>query len=270
MAKVLCTFSGKHGDILWSLPTVREIATTLGYGPVDFLMMPAYRALVPLLEQQEYIAKAGVIEDWNCTHSDYGDGPWQPPHYGKNGDGGYERIFHLAYRWHPGLAEPGMALVDFIAKQQGIKLREQVVPFITAPDYKRTTNSPSVAIGFNEQYQKQKDEFQEVLLAELQGIQVVEVTKLEWPLAADVIKRAEIYIGDRSSNWVLAMGLGKDTITYEPHPARHKTGTVGKTFSCPYGKEIALPMNMPIEVCAKAAAAIARRAVESSKAVGAG
>ena len=93
MSKYLATFSGKFGDILWSLPTVRAISEMLlGGEKLDMVVMPEFQSLVPLLKAQDYIADAGVRQDWHMLHDHYGYQPWQPP---KAIEEGYEKVWHL-------------------------------------------------------------------------------------------------------------------------------------------------------------------------------
>src|SRR5271170_584409 len=105
--KILCTFSGKFGDIMWSLPTVRQISKNLGTR-VDMGIMPGYKTLLPLLQEQKYINRAYTIDNWECTGSPCGDQPWNPP---VDCEEEYSNVFHLTYRRHPSAFEP---LIDFI------------------------------------------------------------------------------------------------------------------------------------------------------------
>ncbi len=280
MSRVLCTFSGKYGDALWSLPTVREIAWLTG-GPVDFYVMPYYLGLVPLLAQQPYIQHVGVFQDWMRTHSQWGDQPWQPP---KHWEQGYDSVWHLGYRGHPGLTAPDMPLVDFIAYQVGIKLRPSVVPFLevrgdgsslavwmeqegTWGDVLKENRM--VAIGFNDQYEAEKKEFYEELWLQSRdsGLEFFDVGKVGWKEAAWVIQHSMVFVGCRSANWVVANGVGKETITFEPHAARHRRGTLGKVFGCPYGQETALPFGMPGKVAAQACCAMLKAKMDKQKEV---
>lgn len=250
MSKILCTFSGKLGDILWSLPTVRKLAQIHG-APVDLGIMPQYVSLLSLLEHQEYIDKAFVIDNWILQHSCHGDQPWEAPSLQ-----GYDKTYHLAYRRHPRSNEP---LIDFIAMQQGLVLDEPVVPFInqnkwfaipTTEYEKELARSLSafdlrfgdyVAIAFNVDYAPEKLLFLQTLFGD-GNVVFVDVTKLSWDIAAFVIASASCYIGDRSSNWVLANGVGqKNIFIYEPHPNRHAQGQLGQTFGNPHWHEVYSP-----------------------------
>lgn len=257
MSDVLCTFSGKYGDILWSLPTAREISRMLGK-KVDFFTMPYYDSLAPLLEGQSYIERAGVISDWVRINSNCGDQPWSIP---APFEQQYAQSFPLTYKAHPGISAPSMPLIHFVAFQHGIQLKDPIVPFIEVDDKLDGTNDLIgnwIAWSFNEQYDTEKQEFKTELQLQMldTGIVFVDVSKLPWKNAAWTIKHSVIYVGCRSACWVLAQGIGKETITFEPHPARHSTGFLGKVFGNPYGQETPLPFNLPARESAKAAASM--------------
>lgn len=278
MSKYLCTFTGKFGDILWSLPTAKYIAEKIAGQPVDFAVMPYYQSLLPLLVEQSYIEHAFIKEDWLRTHSNHGDQPWQPPDNIKfltYAPAEYERMWHLTYRGHPGITAPEMPLVDFIAYQQGISFQGwQVIPFLevsdsvqeeaakihlsSGPMMQAIEEKRLVTYSFNEQYAEQKKVFFETLWAKGSsvGLEFFNVAEVGWKEATWLIKKSLVYVGCRSACWVLANGLGKEIITYEPHPSRHKSCHLGKVFGNPYGQEIALPFGMPPAVAADSAASL--------------
>jgi hypothetical protein len=270
MSKTLCTFSGKFGDILWSLPTVRELSRKHNE-KVDMGIMPSYRSLLPLLQQQEYIDTAFVNEPWACEGSPYGDQPAIP----QNDEAlryQYENVYHLTYRHHPA---PNQPLVDFIASQQGIVLPEPVCPFISTgaaifPAHAneadnqywdliltkagRWKNKPEdfIAYSFNELYADQKGAFLNTLRSLLPDEQFIETNKLSWRMATFVIKSAKAFVGCRSSQYVLASGVGQANIfLYEPHPARHHQGQFGSTFSNTHWPEASPVYGTPPEEAAK-------------------
>lgn len=281
MSDILCTFPGKYGDILWALPTVREISRITGQ-KVDFYLMPYYENLVPLLQCQPYIETAGVIGNWVRTHSNFGDQPWKAPeghiiqmlNDTDFGEKQYKSTWHLGYRAHPGVTAPDMPLIDFIAFQQGIQMKPPIVPFMEAPDdvdglAKQVAftsggiadivkHNDLVTYAFNDQYEKMKNIFFQDLWLEMKdsGIEFFNLNHVHWKEAAWLLKNSLMYVGDRSACWVMATGLGKKAITFEPHPARHPRGRLGKVFGCPYGQEVALPFGLPPAECAKVAASM--------------
>jgi ADP-heptose:LPS heptosyltransferase len=241
--KILCTFSGKFGDIMWSLPTVRQISKNHGV-KVDMAIMPSYKALVPMLKSQSYIAKAFPIDNWFCTGSPCGDQPWEAP---LDMLEPYDQVFHLTYRNHPHGNQP---LMDFIAHQQGLILDEPVVPFVETRDFEPYPQT-YIAYCFNDMYKDLKDRFLECLSSNLgkstlstsTQITFFDSTKSEWSWARYGIKFALAFVGCRSANMVLAHGVGqKNIFVYEPHPHRHHQGSFGNTFCNVHWPEITGPL----------------------------
>lgn len=244
--KTLCTFSGKFGDILWSLTTVREIAKidgNLGLTKCDFGIMTQYRSLLQLLNAQSYIDKAFVIENWECIGSPHGDQPFEAPV-----PEGYDKVYHLTYRNHPGKNEP---LIDFIARQQGITLQNPI-PFIQASGFiddspegselynlvVNTRNRPTIAYAFNDSMKESKDKFLDELKSRVgSDVQFLNVQQYPWLTAKWIIQESIAFVGCRSANYVLACGLGKKVFVYEPNVSRSKFGPWGTTFCCPYADE---------------------------------
>lgn len=259
MSNHLVTFSGKFGDILWSLPTARAISKLVNE-KVDFAMMPTYESLVPLLRAQSWTDKVGIFPDWHCLHSNHGDQPWNPP---VKYEEGYTKCWHLGYRGHPGINAEAMPLPMFIAYQQGVKLPEVVEPFIEVPNTMVPSvcledafniaqtmfgEKPCIAFAFNEQYADLKMRFLRQL-KELLGEEVkfVDISKLPWLEAAYVIKNSLCFVGCRSANYVLAHGVGAQVVCYEPHPARGQFGSLGHIFSSPFGQELGWHHSIPPE-----------------------
>jgi hypothetical protein len=213
--KILCTFPGKFGDILWSLPTVRAISRNVNE-PVDFMVMQPYLSLTPLLEAQSYINKVIVNDAWLCTGSPHGDQPWEP----QNNNmllTEYDSVVNLGYRYHPGICYIGKQVIDFLAHQQNITLEEQVCPFIEV----KSEYGGGIAYAFNPEYPDEKKRFWDIINNAC-GLPVVDVTQLPWHAAAEVINSAMCFIGDRSSNYVLAHGVAQKAIyVYEPNPSRN-------------------------------------------------
>lgn len=280
MSKYLCTFSGKYGDILWSLPTAKYLAERVAGGKVDFAVMPYYRNLLPLLASQSYIDKAFVIESWLRTHSNHGDQPWEPPMdwgpgsqyccpYGAGDPDWYTRIWHLTYKGHPGISAPSMPLVDFIAYQQGLNFNNfQVTPFLDVDESVQEEaakihfssgqmldvikENRLVTYSFNEQYDEIKKAFLNALWwrANSERFEFFDVATVGWKEAAWLIKKSLAYVGCRSACWVLANGVGKTVISFEPHPSRHANCHLGKVFGNPYANEVPLPFGLPPTVAA--------------------
>lgn len=252
--KYLATFSGKYGDILWSLATVKELSY-LKRQPIDFCCMPQYENLLPLLQSQPYIHNAFVNKEWIIYHSCYGDQPWQPQNHAALARE-YDQVWHLTYQGHPGIGAKRLPLIDFVADQQGMILHEPVIPFLFVPPLATVEDVKYVAYAFNEQYAAEKSRFLDSLQKAV-DIKFVDCNKLSWLDALAAIKTAVCFVGCRSANWVMAHGVGqKHIFLYEPHPARHPAGHLGDVFGNPHGHETAAPMFMPPEVAAQMAASL--------------
>jgi hypothetical protein len=247
MSKLLCTFSGKTGDILWSLATVQELYRRRNNEKIDFACMPAYRSLLPLIQAQPYIDKAFVLEDWICEGSPHGDQPWLPPAIPPNN---YDEVRHLTYRYHPS----GETLADAIARQQCIKLRDICTPFIhVSEEYeggvlplKADSLCPEklVAYAFNWMAENQKKEFlgrlQQVFAERLGNGYVgwMDLSSLDWLHSAWVMKQCNFFLGCRSANYVLAHAMNKKILCYEPAGERRPA-----TFGFGRGTEVMPDVN---------------------------
>lgn len=255
--KILCTFPGKNGDILWSLATVKQISKNYNV-KVDFSTMPQYHTLLPLLNSQSYIEKATVNEAWLCTGSPHGDQPWNPQN-AEELAWGYDQVFHLGYRYHPGIHGVNgrqMALIDFPAYLNNIEFSHPVLPFIDVEEnWKPKTSLPMIAYSFNMEYKPEKDKFLHDLERKCVTTLFVDVASMPWAVAASVIKNSDGFVGCCSANHVLAYGVGqKNIFIYEPHPHRHAFGQFGETFRCPYGKVETHPLGSSPEIASELAA----------------
>lgn len=231
-------------------------------------IMPEYKSLLPLLNSQSYIQHAFTIDAWKCEGSPYGDQPAIPQNHEMLASQ-YDEIHHLTYRHHPARNQP---LIDFIAQGDGIQLQSPVCPFIdiskqwwlypeTEADKAREIMTDAgrftdyVAYSFNDMYAEQKKVFYDELTRKLGYTFLVRTDNLSWKIAAVVIARAIAFVGCKSSQHVLAHGVGqKNVFIYEPHPARHVQGSFGTTFSNPYATEISGPLNTTPEAEAERAA----------------
>jgi hypothetical protein len=265
VSKFLATFSGRFGDILWSLPTVRALSQMNG-AKFDFACMPQYRSLLPLLSCQSYIDKAFVLEDWICTGSPHGDQPWHPP---KHVEATYERCWHLTYKGHPGINAEPLPLPEFIAHQQGLSfhgmqpriwLNEPLSIGIQTEEFTRTVELYGkghylVAVGFNASYPDEKCEFlRQVVAATYPHMEFVNIAMMPWCQAVvALLNYADVFMGCRSANYVLAHGTEKQVLTYEPDSSRNEYGPYGQIFGCPWGKEWAIDYRVSMNVAVQKA-----------------
>lgn len=279
MSKYLATFSGRFGDILWSMATVKRLAQITGE-QFDFACMPQYKSLLPLIQAQPYIDKAFVYDNWKLLHSNFGDQPWNPPDHlvciqstpavkqgSFNCQCGYKWCWHLGFRTHPGLemTHKKMALIDFIAWQQGITFNQSPIPFLEVPETRRDkVNGFSykwcVTYAFNEQYTQLKDRFIKDLQVKLgspfTGPSVIDVAKEPWLDAAVYIHNSGCFVCCRSANYVVAHGVGQENIfIFDPHPSHHPDTSLGRVFGNPYHKDKYAPMLLPVDKHVDVAAA---------------
>jgi hypothetical protein len=232
MSKRLATFSGKFGDILWSLAAVRQLAARYNQ-PLDFACMPQYASLLPLLSAQKSISSAFVLTEWECTGSPFGDQPWQAP----VSNLAYDEVFHLTYQRHP--APTPLCL--YIAQQAGVQLDGNTFLDVEVPDWV-TKAQPYIAYGWNPGFPEQKGYFLEQVIDAcriggesnpLWPYNFIDATAYPWAQAAAIIKGAMAFIGCRSANYVIAHGVGQRVLCFEPEAWRREI-----TYSYPYGIEV--------------------------------
>lgn len=96
--RVLTTFPGRFGDIIWALPAIRAVSRRIG-APVDLQIAGEFASLVPLLQQQPYIGAVTADPGWSLTPPEEWRAPQlQPlPH---------AVVLHLGYRGWPARALP--------------------------------------------------------------------------------------------------------------------------------------------------------------------
>ena len=232
MSRYLATFSGRVGDILWSLATVRQLSRRVGEA-IDFGIMPEYESLLPLLQAQDYIDKAMTIRDWKFTGSPFGDQPWEAPVATLPFQ--YEKVWHLTYRTHP-TAEP---LMNHIATQQDVRFKTSPVPWLS-PGTETIAdplhpNQVLVTYGFSGKYRQEKLDFIGRLSQAFPGVRFLCVDNLDipWQCAAALIKRSAAFVGCRSALYVIAHAVGTRVLVYEPQTERRPL-----IFGCPYGTEV--------------------------------
>lgn len=227
----LATFSGKFGDILWSMATLKALSER-DHTRYDFACMPAYRPLLPLLRQQSYICHADPVDDWHCTGSPYGDQPWQPPRWIETGR---KYVQHLTYQTNPIFGQE--TLVDFIARQAAVS---PSFPFLTIPPdgYIWASRKLRVAVGFSAADQPVKTAFLDQLMHRLgRSMYFLRLSdRMTWVEAAQLLNECCCFVGCLSAYHVLAHGLGKRVLVFEPNEDRRVRNY--QVFRCNYGTEI--------------------------------
>jgi len=221
MSQVLLTFSGKSGDILFSLSAAR--ALWIVGETVDFAIMPAFGAIVHLLEQQPYIRKVIKLNDWHLVDTNCGAWPRIPPTVPT----GYDKVYHLTYE-----SRPTKPLILHALSVVGQPLPEPPLPFLFVRDPAPTLR-PVIAYGFNNAMMEPKLQVLNLLKENFQDCEFVDVSKMFFDVAARVIKTSLFFLGCRSANYVMAHGVNQRILTVEPEGGRREA-----LFSCPYGREV--------------------------------
>lgn len=105
VVRILITFPGRYGDLLWALPSIRALSVHISQ-PVDLLTPLAFESIHALLRHQPYLAKVTALDGWEVQDTapitpreaplDDKDGYWSST---------YDYILHLGYmNWpHPDL-----------------------------------------------------------------------------------------------------------------------------------------------------------------------
>lgn len=232
MSRILCTFPGKIGDILWALPTVRAVARTWNT-PVDLAVAGEFHAALPLLQlgAPDYLSRVYALNTWAHTPPN----EWLPPT--ENAWDGYDRVYHLGYRgWpqHPLAQETYQTLTRTYQHESTWAPLDLVHPWISWP-IRSGPNSPALVVGFNDDWFELK-----VGLIELLGRQdidglpaghVLTPAGSRWDVeagftpttlseAATFIQDAQVVLADCSALHVLAVAMGKRVLVFEPMEAR--------------------------------------------------
>jgi len=222
----LCTFPGKFGDLLWSLPTARALADEMG--PVDFLVSEAYGAIAPLVEAQPYIRRVIVDPRWQVQQTAPMT-PQRPP--SSRLLEGYDAIYHLGYEgW------PTRPLPYDIAYRAGVEI-DLEDPWITpAPHDHPPGWIPSQTVtGWTDEWFELKVGITELLDPSHRRLLPLgtasprwsteypwtrSIGPLDWIETAFICSRASLFLGDCSALHVLACGLGIPCVIMEPAEAR--------------------------------------------------
>ena len=219
---VLCTLSGKFGDIFWAMASARELNRRGAI--VDFATMERFSAVKFLVASQPYVR--GYIAmpecDWPYGNDSCGVQPWLP----RRVSDAYDYVFHFTYR-----SRPHVPLIDYPGLLYGFSLSEPALPFIDVGPVENQDNL--VAHAFNSMFRREKDELLERVRREFPMLIFEDVSGKPFLQSARVIKSARMFLGCRSANFVLAQAVRQRCLTFELESGRR-----GRIFSCPYGTEV--------------------------------
>lgn len=231
--RVLCSFPGRAGDLLWALPTIRAVAEHFK-APVDLLIAGEFAGMIPLLTQQVYLGAVHADPAWTLTPP----ADWNPPEVVVEYAGEYDRTYHLGYRGWPAKPLP-FETQDTLACVWN--LEDGAIPeidlgraWITSTPWSQVPHR--LCIGWSDCWfelkvglltllgQPQWDAAYTGFLLPPAGSRWVTEMPYEpvgWLEAAQRIAAAEVFLGDCSALHVLAVALGKPVLLVEPMEARH-------------------------------------------------
>lgn len=241
--KVLCTFPGRYGDLLWALPTIRAISRRIGES-VDLTIAGEFSSILPLLGKQPYLGAVTADPDWPL-HPEYRRPAQVPP--------GYDAVIHLGYNGWPQRPLPFETL-DCLNEELGklpwssvaarwihntpiqdeeLKLTE---PWIAVPPHGL---QPPWVFGFSDTHFELKYGIIQLLTrkyrpvidgaAQLPPICVGRNVRwieeggyypMTWVDAAQWIQSAKLFLGCCSALHVLAVAVGTPVVLMEPMEAR--------------------------------------------------
>jgi hypothetical protein len=231
---------GRHGDILWSLPSVRAISESLGE-PVDLALSARYGALQALLERQPYIHEVIVVAGWDVQETAPMTPRTPPADWLRVCTRPDEWVVHLGYEgwpdpnlpldiWHRALAQLHANAVPADA----IRSADLSRPWITPPYPIMPTD---LTIGFTDEHFELKTGLAQLLINRytLDGAQQVvnvshsprwntegkwSVVNADWETAAAWIAQSRCFVGCCSALQVLAIACGTPAVVVEPAAAR--------------------------------------------------
>jgi len=228
--KILCTHPGRHGDLLWALPTVRALAHTYT-NQIDLLLSPAYSGVGfrRLLAAQDYIGDVSIAEDWQIRES-APITPRVPPTL----PDGYDHIVHLGYQDWPLKTLP-LETYRIASEQLDIGWPIDLDTPWLQPAYRFPPIRLSV--GFTDEYFEVKYGVywllrKHFITAGKEGTRTLvncshgerwkgRSAETDWETAQAWISSSELFVGCCSALHVVACALGKPCVVVEPAEARH-------------------------------------------------
>lgn len=246
--RILCTFPGKHGDLLWALPTMRAIAEYFGEA-VHLLVSPKYAGIVPLVQRQPYINSAAEWPHWQVQDTAPMT-PWSPfeetLHHQALGTGpeGFDHVFHLGYRVWPTKPLP-FYVQNILAQEYSVDLPIDLTkPWITAP---YPLPHSDACLGFSDEHFELKYGVRALLRNRFVfpgagNVRMVDlstsprwtkeggVSGFDWNAAASWLATTKVFVGCCSALHVLACAMGVPVVMMEPIDQRHND------IFYPYGK----------------------------------
>jgi len=230
--RILCTHPGRHGDLLWALPTVRAISRSYDT-PVDLMLSPPYSSpsFRRLLLRTPYVGNVFVNAAW-AVQETAPMTPREPPDWPE----GYDHVAHLGYDGWPLRTLP---LETYRIASEQIDLTWPVdldSPWLL-PHSAYLLPPTRLTVGFTDEYFEVKYGVYWLLREHFitpgeDGIrQLVNVSygerwkgrtaETDWETAQAWIGESELFVGCCSALHVVACALGKPCVIVEPAEARH-------------------------------------------------
>lgn len=229
--RILCSFPGRAGDLIWALPTVRAISETVGH-PVDLQIAGEFKSMSELLALQSYLGLVFANPLWGMD-------TWEAPGV-ISLDGPYDRVIHLGYRRWPERPLPEETYLNALEALAGTVVLPPLDldrPWITVEPWRGRPHP--LTIGWTDCHFELKYGLTQLLSANWRpgtrefaftafGLAAPGsrwVTEADWEVivwleAARRIAASAAFLGDCSALHVLACALGKPCVIVEPMEAR--------------------------------------------------
>lgn len=237
--RILCTFPGKFGDLLWALPTVRALSRRIGE-PVHLAVGSPFASITSLIEAQPYIRRCWNLAAWEVQYTAPMT-PTLPPAtvYAQPIEERYDHVFHLGYRGWPALPLP-METMACLQQQLPDALGpitlqdlDLSTPWITepAPPAPRRTASRGIAVGFTDEHFElkygltallgQHRQYACTIGADPRWINEGGRLPRTWEASVRILQDSRAFLGCNSALHVLAVAVGIPVVMMEPNPHRH-------------------------------------------------
>jgi hypothetical protein len=236
--RLLCTFPGRYGDLLWQLPLLRALAHRIGE-PVSLQIAGEFKSIAGLIAAQSYIRAVISDQNWSIEQRE------APPTDGIR----FDRVIHLGYRGWP---EPDLVqhtldtfnawstIEGSIWSRLGVLTKADLnldVPWIEAPPL---TDAPELVIAFSETHFELKLGLIHLVLSRLKqrrgypatdtlcppGSRWATEAGLHWMVEGDwsgyatSLAGATVALCCNSGAHVLAVAMGVPVVMMEPMEAR--------------------------------------------------
>lgn len=228
--KVLATFPGRNGDLLWALPVIRAISAHYGV-PVDLQISAEFTGIVPLLEQQPYLGAVWADPRWAMTPPE----EWRAPTPSSGEAEPYQHLFHCGYRGWPEKPLPFWTELGVkMAYRDLADLRvDYDTPWVTVSASEEPHYAYPLVCGWSDEWFELKYGVTHLLRPRslcvicpvgsrwrLEGAHLP-IFARDWTSAARWIAQGKVFLGCCSALHVLACAMGKPVVVMEPSQARH-------------------------------------------------